>query len=366
MVMQSSPSPAPASADANRFHLPYLLAVAALMSGLLWTLSTPDPWGWLLPRYVGIEIDQQLYRVPERRLGQLSQTRPDWLDEAEARALERLTLGVDRELDLLFERVHGRVPEFADWYYSMTGVSLRLIASVPNPFWSKRRDFLTEAVSERLFPEARWQAELDALDQAVGEHYRRELTGLEGQWLAWLARELEAYRRDAPLPGGQAPVSFDERLHDELHGLLSADRIGVHLSAGLGAGALLARGAIARINARAASARAAARLAGRGTAGSSSVACGFTGPFAIACGVVVFTGTILGTEWALLQIDETLNRPDLEQAMHASVDALRDSMTEEYARPFVAIFESNLDTLATGIQGSLRPVDRLRPSPAPG
>ncbi len=364
MDMQPVPSPAPASPDANRFPLPYLLAVLAAMAALLWTLTAEDPWGWLMPRYVEVEIQAQVYRVPERELERLSRTRPAWLDQAEAEALERLSLGVSRELDLLFERVHRRVPEFADWYYSVPGVTLRLLAAVPNPFWSARGDFMTEVVTERLFPEPAWREELAALDRAVAALHSRELATLEAGWLAWLARELAPYRQDGPAAAGE-PIDVQQRLRDHVAGLLEADRIGVQMTAGAGAGALLARAAITRVNAAAASARAAARLAGRGTAGASTAACGFTGPLAIGCGVVVFVGGILGTEWALLKADEALNRDDLERALHASVDALRETMEAEYARPFLALFESDVNILAEGVQASLRPVDRLRGAGAP-
>lgn len=361
MDMQPVPSPAPASPDANRFHLPYLLAVLAAMAALLWTLTAEDPWGWLMPRYVEVEIQAQVYRVPERELERLSRTRPAWLDQAEAEALERLSLGVSRELDLLFERVHGRVPEFAEWYYSVPGVTLRLLAAVPNPFWSGRGDVLVDVVAERLFPEDVWREELAALDRAVAALHSRELANLEAGWLAWLARELAPFRQEGSAAAGE-PIDVQQRLRGHVVGLLDGDSIGLQMTAGAGTGALLARAAITRVNAAAASARAAARLAGRGTAGASTAACGFTGPLAIGCGVVVFVGGILGTEWVLLKADEALNRDDLERALHASVDALRGTMEAEYARPFIALFESDLHTLGQGVQTSLRPVERLRGS----
>jgi hypothetical protein len=348
--------PAP---DTDR-RLPYLVVVVAAMAALLWILAAQNPWGWLLPGRVGIEIDRQVYLVPERHLNRLSQSRPDWLSDAEAQALARMEQGVSRELDKLFDRVHGRVPGFVDWYYSMTGVTLRLIAAIPNPFGGHGTDVLTGAVTDHLFPTKAWQAELTALDRAVADRYGRELAALEDQWLAWLARELAPYRQDEPLPPGQASIDFSQRVQAHVADILEADRIGIQTAAGLGAGALLARGAVARVNARVASARAAARLGGRGTAATGAAACGVSGPLAIGCGVVVFTGLTLGTEWALLRADEALNRAALEQAMHRGVDALRASMMEAYGLALLGAFETDLGTLAAGVQGSLRPIDRIR------
>jgi hypothetical protein len=349
--------PAP---DSDRRRLPYLVAVVAAMAALLWTLAAQDPWGWLLPGRVGIEIDRQVYLVPERHLSRLSKSRPDWLSDAEEQALERMEQGMSRELDRLFERVHGRVPGFVDWYYSMTGVTLRLIAAIPNPFGGTGSDVLTGAVTDHLFPSEAWQAELVALDRAVVDLYGRELAALEDRWLAWLARELAPYWRDEPLPPGQASIDVNQRVQMHVAEILETDRIGIQAAAGLGAGALLARGTIARVNARVASARAAARLGGRGTAASGAAACGVSGPLAIGCGVVVFTGITLGTEWALLRADEALNREALEQAMHRGVDALRASMMKAYGQELLGGFEADLGTLAAGVRASLRPIDRIR------
>lgn len=344
--------PAP---EAGQHYRYYFLAVLLGMALLLWTLAAENPWGWLLPERVAVEVDQQVYLVPESELKRLARTPPAWLSEAEAQALVRFEQGMSAELDALFQRVHERVPDVADWYYSAPGVGVRTLAAIPF-----LNDWLPEATIERLFPDETWQAEMDALDRDVSARYSAEFSAVERQWLAWLAREWAPYRRDAPLPQDQRAIDLNERLEAHLAGALAPDRIALQMGAGLGAGALLARGALARVNARVAAGRAAARLASRGTAVSGTAACGLSGPMAIACGVAVFTTTTLATEWALLRADEALNRPDLETALHGSVDALRATMTDEYARQFLTSLEVNLDALSAGIQGSLRPIDRIR------
>jgi hypothetical protein len=358
--------PAP---DADRRRLPYLVAVVAAMAALLWTLAAQDPWGWLLPGRVGIEIDRQVYLVPERHLSRLSKSRPDWLSDAEEQALERMEQGMSRELDRLVRagaRPRARVR------------GLVLLHDRRHPAPDRRHPEPVRGHRERCshrrrhgssVPEEAWQAELVALDRAVVDLYGRELAALEDRWLAWLARELAPYRRDEPLPPGQASIDFNQRVQAHVAEILETDRIGIQAAAGLGAGALLARGAIARVNARVASARAAARLGGRGTAASGAAACGVSGPLAIGCGVVVFTGITLGTEWALLRADEALNREALEQAMHQGVDALRASMMKAYGQELLGGFEADLGTLAAGVRAACAPstgfAGRMPGRPAP-
>jgi hypothetical protein len=195
----------------------------------------------------------------------------------------------------------------------------------------------------------------------VAARHDAEFAAIEQRWLAWLADELAPYRQDRPLAGERPALDLDRRLQGQLGLVLDADRIVPAMGAGLVASSLLARQAIVRVNARAASARAAVRLASRGTAASGSTLCAATGPVAIGCAVATFTTITVATEWGLLQADEALNRPALEAALHGSVDALRQSMMDDYGRQFLAVFEASLDTYAAGINRSLRPIDRLRP-----
>jgi len=357
MVMNMQTTPTLPATEANRYHLWYLLAVALAMVLLFWSLATEDPWGWLFPRQVPVLFDEQVYLVPERELERLAWTRPDWLPLAEEQALARLEQGVGEELDALFAQVHERVPAFANWYYSAPGLGVRFVAAMP---WEDG-DSLAEAVTGRLFPPERWAEELAALDRAVAARHDAEFAAIEQRWLAWLADELAPYRQDRPLAGERPALDLDRRLQGQLGLVLDADRIVPAMGAGLVASSLLARQAIVRVNARAASARAAVRLASRGTAASGSTLCAATGPVAIGCAVATFTTITVATEWGLLQADEALNRPALEAALHGSVDALRQSMMDDYGRQFLAVFEANLNTYAAGINRSLRPIDRLRP-----
>lgn len=346
----------------------YRLSVAAVlvaMTLLVWNFTADSPWEWLFPSPTYIQIQEQVYRVPGHHLDRLSQTQPRWVDEAGAEAAERLAAKVNRELDLLFAKAHERIPAFVDWYYSVSGVLARFAASVPIPFWDREGDFLANEVTKRVFPDGVWGDDLDAFDQEILALYRQELAAIETRWLAWLARELAPYRYEGPVPQDETKVDFDARFQSELVAILESDRIVQSMAVGAGAG-VLASSAVMRVSASAASLRAATRLAGRAGTSTATTACGLTGPLAIGCGVVVFVGGILGTEWVVLKADKALNRDELEGAMHASVYTLRALMDVEYAVPLKAEYESKLQGLENGVRASLRPVDHLRGVPTPG
>jgi hypothetical protein len=58
-------------------------------------------------------------------------------------------------------------------------------------------------------------------------------------------------------------------------------------------------------------------------------ACAPAGPYALGCAVVAGAAAWLATDWALLRIDEAMNREALLAAMEAGVHELRVAMQEE-------------------------------------
>lgn len=328
----------------------YLLAVMLLMAALLGSLVADDAWHWLFPSRVGVQIEDQAFLVPEHHLEHLSRTQPRWLSTAEQQAVSRIEQSLEHELEQSFSRAHHRVPEFADWYYSLIGTGVRLWSAMP---WSDHD------ITERLFPEAEWREQLDRLDQAARAMYGSEIAGMQRRWLDWLADELAPYRQDRSLPTERNTIDVVDNLRAEL----SQRFDGTSLAVVLGTGPVAVNVALRRVSARAAAARASARLAGRSTATGSSAVCGATGPVALGCAALVFTGITLGTEWVILRGDEALNRTRLEEALHSSIDALELELMEEYKRQLLPALRENISDITDGMQASIRPIDSLRTNP---
>lgn len=360
------PDPAPTAHNTEPGKAPvrYVLGAAALSLGLIWTLLAEEPWGWLWPETVLISLNERYYDVPERRLESLTEQSPDRLTQAQTEALARLEAAIAEETDALFARVGERVPDFADWYYSMGGMTARGITGAMGLFVDDPTDHVEQALTQRLFPEERWEYELNRLEWAIGRAYSREFDQLEGEWLAWLEQSLSRYRVEAPEPSAQvlAAVNVNERIHRQISQSLDTERAAVQMGASgiTGLGATLAVRSLSAASARAIAARAGTRLATRGTAAAASTACAGTGPLAIACGLVVFSSVTLGTEWALLKADESMNRDDLEAALHASLSALQASMQQDLNRQWLSHFQEDADQIQQAVTQSIRPVDRLQ------
>lgn len=320
------------------------------MATLLWILLEDSARQWFSPSQVGVQIRDELYLVPKRRFARLAQSQPTWLSTAEERARLRLEKSLHHELDKLFTVAHQRVPEFADWYYSPTGVVVRLWSTIP---------WIQLDITGRLFPEEEWNTNLDLLDGTIRELYGEEIDGFQERWLAWLVEELAPYRHTRSSPVQQETIDVIANLRASLEPHFTD----THLPYVFTTGPVAANVALRQVNARVAASRAAARLAGRSTAVGSSTVCGASGPAALGCAAIVFTGITLGTEWLILKGDEVLHRTNLEQALHCSVEELRKSLMDEYMKQLAPAIKEDLSDLAIRMQDSLRPIDSVRTRP---
>lgn len=339
-----------------------VLGVPILVAIILWSVLADNPWGWLMPNRVDVVLNDQSFQVPPHRLSRLSEHEPDWLSQAEADALRVLENEIAQASGQLFDSVNARIPEFADWYYSMGGLTARGVSGLLTWVMDDPTDYVAVALSERLFPAEQWEVEMQALEQAVDGAYQQRITVLENQWVRWFEQELASYRVTATTTAAETEtVDVMARVQAQVRDSLDTERATIQMAGGgvSGVGAVLAVRSVSAAGARAAAARAGTRLATRSTTVAATGACAGTGPLAIACGVLVFSGATLSTEWALLRADEALNRNALESALEQSIRALQEEMLTEYSTRLLTSLESDMALLNQAISGSIRPIDQL-------
>src|SRR5690606_5037853 len=111
---------------------------------------------------------------------------------------------------------------------------------------------------------------------------------------------------------------------------------GVSLTAGASAAAFsITRSLRAVAQSRSAAqgaARAGARAASRSSAASGATLCAASGPMALGCAVVVFTGVTIASEYAILKADEVLSRKQLEAELLTSLNDLQQALSETYQK----------------------------------
>ncbi|HEY8519422.1 MAG TPA: hypothetical protein VIN61_05035 [Gammaproteobacteria bacterium] len=304
-------------------------AFAAVITGvLLWLVTNVAPRDWPAPPVMPVTVDGEHYRVGPAELEWLESFSELHFTAGEQAAREIVAAEIDARLDAIFADARARVPQFADWYYSLRGEYTRLAMAALSFAHLAEPDYVARHAAAILFPDDAWESGLAALQGAAGAALAAHQERVRSGWLAEVTRRLSDRRVPPPLPGAatDAPVDLDRLLQDLAARERAAFTTRVSVSTVAAAGAAAAGSAAARA---ARTGRLAARGAGRGAARVGAAAaggatvCAPSGPGAVACALVAGAAVWLGTDWALLSLDEHFNRDELVAALEGSLEELR-------------------------------------------
>lgn len=340
-----------------------LLAVVAL---------DPVIRSMILPQRVvyGVVLEGDLYSVDRKtaeRMAERSQARATMGQlEAERRVHDR----VAGELDAVFAAVHARLPDLADWYFSMPGEYARLSMLLLEQSGLSQGDYLASRTVAILFggdDPAESLARVEGLVEGELVEHARELRA------AWLAELIELAQGSSLATRPSAPdlaLQLDA-LAGEFGGHGSSEflaRVSAG-SAGAAASGAVALG-MARLGTRAggaalAGSRASARIAGQGVvklgaAGAGSLGCAAAGPAALGCVVLVATATWVTADWALLEIDERLHRDERIAGWEARLQQLRVEMEEDLLRHYQHAIVEWHDALELEVERTFSPLTAKR------
>jgi hypothetical protein len=262
------------------------------------------------------------------------------LNRASIEAIQRVDAhldAVESSLDEAFKLLEANVDDYLDWHYSLRGEYVRLGALVSRDI----EGYISRKLQEYLEQGDAFGAIQETLDAALSEFDRgsREY----GQ----LAAEIMERNRVAAAPprfelvghaSGQDLLNLShviDRFRDRLKGATTTAGV---MTAYVARRVLLrATGqntlkAAARAMTRAAAGRAAGGRAGAGLAGAA-VGSVVPGVGTAAGGIAGFVGAWVGTDWALLKIDEYRNREtfrtDLISAIHQAREELMGELRGE-------------------------------------
>ncbi|MCC1497662.1 hypothetical protein [Alcanivorax sp. 1008] len=346
--------------------LPWLaLMLAALLS---WSILVPQPWSWLTGQSQVIQLGGSYYVLPEDRLEQILRDNADWLDEDMAGRLVALQTLADEQLDSLFSEARAQVPAYANWHYSLSGGMTRSLVAMMD-YFTEDNERAVSMLSERLFPPRLWQQKLTRFEDSMAEEHRRQVALLYDDMLADLQRRLSGWEAHPHFPRDQLELIDLDVLSDSLRGAplqqnQALGQAGVSVVAGAGAAAFsLSQSLRSVAQSRAAAqgaARAGARVASRSSATGGAVLCAASGPMALGCAVVVFTGVTLASEYAILKADEFFSRQQLEADLLVSIDALQQALSDAYQQQLLAALRQDSEELHGRLLGKFQPVQRFR------
>ncbi|PXX97431.1 hypothetical protein [Halomonas sp. LBP4] len=285
------------------------------------------------------------------------------LDRLAARLQQDVAAGmrpwVDERLEAAFAPLEAAVPGYLDWYYSLSGSYLRLGMAVAGEL----DGWLDTQRHERLVAASGVEQALAELEADYPQRLARVQEGLMQGVAQRLHREY-APRQAAPAEEGEGPVhaldldlvlrqAFDDSLDASRWGTATLGGAGIGLVAGralaqrLGSGAALQGG---RMAVRSLLARLGANTArSLASGGAAAAATAPSGPGAMLIGTAtaaVSLAGFVGSEYALLKVQEAHYRPGMETELHEEIDRAR----EELARSLEGVAAGSAMTLASRME----------------
>ncbi len=347
---------------------------AGLMYALISQLDQQQQRPWQEPQ-LDVVVAGQHYRLGPPQQQWLQQLTQLHFSSLEADSQQLLEEEVTQQLARVFDGAAERLPEFADWYYSLSGDYTRLAATVMGWLGREGADQLARQAAERLFPEGSWDVDLAQAQQNVAASLLAHQQQRRIEWLATLSQNLSPYRVPAPLAQGSSEQVVwdldrfvDQRLLQEQSELLQL-RSSLSSAAALGmAGSALLRAAAARTAANAGRGAATARVAGRGAARAGSAAlgggavCAPAGPVALGCAAVAGVATWIASDWLLLKLDEIRNRDELLAALQSALDELEVATRQEILQQSAAALATLQEATEADIRKEFIPMQRLQHS----
>lgn len=309
-------------------------------------------------------IDGKTYHVPEHTQAELVSRTNQIIQNQQTHITQQIRQHIDQVLDDAFAPVHERIPEFADWYYSLTAEYL-LYA---NALGGNIVGYLQDQLLLRVFQPARLEQLIDDLPASVNNSLRQSL----GESRQAVIRQLQSVtaahsiQEQPELTDISGQLNLDSLVNIEpdlnqmainrqLISVVAATGMGVTVGKGLGA--LMVKKTLAKMTAGKsflAAGSLLAKLAGKsalkgggalGAAATGMVICSPTGPGALLCGTVAGLAAWVAVDAAVINLDEMLNRETFEADMHHVVNEQRKKLSHAYSEAYSALLTSHFSKL---------------------
>lgn len=328
-----------------------------------------------------IIIDGVTYHIPEEAQAQLVSETRHIIQEQQAGVTQQVQLRIEQLVDEAFSPVHARIPEFADWYYSLGAEYLRYAHAIGGD----AAGFLQDQLLERVFQPAQLELALDnlpagvqvSLEQQLDESRLHIIRRLQSLVSAQAVQEQPESRRisrrlDLDPMLSMEPNLDEQVINRQLVSGLTATGMGVAVGKGLGP--VIVKKTLTNITAgksfQAASSLLAklamsATVKGGGSLGAAATGmalCSPAGPGALLCGVAAGIATWIAVDATIINIDELLNREAFEADMQQAVFEQQERLTRIYADAYSVLLARHFSSLQQSGNKLQQPPDTFVPA----
>lgn len=328
-----------------------------------------------------IIIDGKTYHVLEQAQAELASETNHIIQSQQAQVTQQIQRHIEQLLDDTFAPVHEKIPEFADWYYSLTAEYMRYAHAIGGNI----AGYLQDQLLQRVFHPAQLEQLIDdlpttvnsSLKQLLGEGRQTIIQQLQSMAAAHSIQdqpeltELSGQLNLDPLLNIESDLN-EQLINRQLISVLAATGTGVAVGKGLGA--LMVKKSLTKIAAgksfQAASSLLAkltvkSALKGGGTLGAAAsgmVICSPTGPGALLCGIVAGVAAWVAVDAAIINLDEMLNREAFEADMHHVVSEQQKKLSLAYSEAYSALLAKHFSKLHQAGNHLLNPAATFVPA----
>jgi len=355
-----------------RVLLTLLLFIVA-MNALLLQVKVQSQRSWQ-NQQLAVTLGDAHYRLSAPQLEWLQEFSALYFNEQGEQARELLESEVNRQLAEVFANASTRLPEFADWYYSLSGEYSRISMAILSRLSLADGSYLAGRAASTLFPTGIWDVEMMQAQQQLADVVLANQQQVRAVWLNEISARLSRYQVPAPLSSDLDSGQTEVLALDKFLAHMQAQEQRAALDLRMSLSAMAAMGVAGQTLWRAASLRSAA-AAGRGPAGrvaargagrvgsaalSGGAVCAPAGVLALGCAVAAGAAAWVASDWLLLQLDEALNREELLAAMQAGLDELQLLTEQELLTSYDGLVAAWYDSIAADISTDFVPIQALQ------
>jgi hypothetical protein len=347
----------------------FIVAVSVLLQQV--TEQSQRSWN---DQQLAVTLGDAHYRLSAPQLEWLQEFSALYFNEQGEQARELLESEVNRQLAEVFANASARLPEFADWYYSLSGEYNRISMAVLSRLSLADGSYLAERAASMLFPAGIWNNEMMQAQQQLADVMLANQQQVRAIWLSEISARLARYQVPAPLSADLDAEQTEVLALDTLLAHMQAEEQRAALDLRMSLSAMAAMGVAGQTLWRAASLRTAAvagragaaRVAARGASRVGSAAlsggavCTPAGVLALGCAVAAGAAAWVASDWLLLQLDEALNREELLTAMQAGLNELQLLTEQELLNSYDGLVAAWYDSIAADISTDFVPVQALQ------
>jgi len=326
-------------------------------------------------------IDGKTYHSPQRIQGELSAETDKIISSQQAQLARQIRQHIKQQLDDAFAPVHEKIPEFSDWYYSLTAEYMRYAHAISGNITG----YLQDQMLQKVFEPAQLESAIDRLPTSINSSLNQLLSEskqtITRQFQSMAAAHSVQYQPGLMEISSQLsldpllnirPELNEQLINRQLISAVAATGMGVAVGKGLGA--LVVKKSLTKTAASKsflAASSLLAKLAAKsalksggtfGAAATGMVICSPTGPGALLCGVVAGIAAWVAVDAAIINLDEMLNREAFEADMHSVIREQQNKLLHAYSEAYSELLTVHFLKLHQMGKSLLHPPDTFVPA----